>query len=563
MAIFATSRLSLDHRLRWNPQVRDLVTGLLGILEECIMECIRLGNPKLSLPERNELLAGGGFERTLLSVSEEITLLNEISNTIRKAGRKVQDEEASGDFTIKDIEGNDLEKPLREAWADDILDRFPGCSEIIRLRLASTMLLRRRRILYRRHRHFGHPFRALRTSNKPSLQPLLDHAQEEPRTQRKHISTDLEQKDGAPSLVASTAIRSATTLALPDFQNAQTPSVVSRSRTIALESHEGFVFPPAPGKLLDGHRRYCQEGTIEELEQSLSTQTSGLTRHDIDVEETCPFCLFILSGRDIKSQQKWREHITGDLEAYTCLLETCDEPLQMWTHSESWLKHIKQHSLQWRCPAKSHRDRCFMTQEEFQAHLEDDHTKKYSNAEMSLVMGRSRQSTGPLFTSCPLCGQGAEEVNGSLEKHIAGHLRSLALKSLPLLYDDRNDEDDDNDNDNQKSGDAISNRSTVLDLNSDEPATRQSETGSQNLDEEDRSTIPVVSLHSNLPPIDTILGRGSRIPSSSGIAEGRDVPGPRPGAPVFGRLHNHFQFQSPVDIDGDSLKQKLNQTRQR
>jgi hypothetical protein len=29
----------------------------------------------------------------------------------------------------------------------------------------------------------------------------------------------------------------------------------------------------------------------------------------------------------------------------------------------------------------------------------------------------------------------------------------------------------------------------------------------------------------------------------------------------FGRLHNHFQFQSPADIHGDTLKKKLDQTR--
>jgi hypothetical protein len=29
----------------------------------------------------------------------------------------------------------------------------------------------------------------------------------------------------------------------------------------------------------------------------------------------------------------------------------------------------------------------------------------------------------------------------------------------------------------------------------------------------------------------------------------------------FGRLHNHYQFQSPADVDGDTLKKKLDQTR--
>lgn len=40
MAVFAKSKLSLDHRLRWTPRVRDLVVGLLGGLEDCINGCM-------------------------------------------------------------------------------------------------------------------------------------------------------------------------------------------------------------------------------------------------------------------------------------------------------------------------------------------------------------------------------------------------------------------------------------------------------------------------------------------------------------------------------------------
>ncbi|KPA36997.1 transcription factor [Fusarium langsethiae] len=37
---------------------------------------------------------------------------------------------------------------------------------------------------------------------------------------------------------------------------------------------------------------------------------------------------------------------------------------------------------------------------------------------------------------------------------------------------------------------------------------------------------------------------------------------PRESVPTgFGRLHNHYQFQSPADVDGDTLKKKLDQTR--
>lgn len=294
----------------------------------------------MSLPGRNELLATGEFEKALLSIGNEITLLNDISNTIRKASRKTQDAKAMGDFTIRDADGNDIEKPLCDAWADNILDRFPGCNETVRLRLAWTMVLRRRKIIYRRHRHSGQPFRTLQTSDKPSLRSLPGEA----NTHRVLRSTNSKGQGESPSVIASTAIRSATTLALPDFQKAQTPSVVSRSRTIALDSHEGLVFPRAPGKLLNGHPKRNQDRSDphpepgisisgddlnetlspskepemsrtslacarDPLKKTLEARTETLSSahgQEADVEEVCPFCLFILSSRDIRSQQKWR-----------------------------------------------------------------------------------------------------------------------------------------------------------------------------------------------------------------------------------------------------------------
>ncbi|KAM0204145.1 hypothetical protein ACHAQI_010084 [Fusarium lateritium] len=480
MAVFAKSKMSLDHRLRWTPQVRDLVTGLLGVLEDCIDEFSalleKLGSSHLSSPGRNELLASGVFEQALLSISNEITLLNEISNTIRKSNRKTQDAKAMGDFTMKDGDGNDIEKRLYDVWAENILDRFPGCNETIRLRLAWTMVLRRRRIIYRRHRHSGEPFRALQTSDKPSLRSLPGETEGGAHTRR--FQRFANQGD-SPSVMASTTIRSATTLALPDFQKAQAPSAVSKSRTIALDSHEGLVFPRAPGKLLSGRSKHNEEGPNPDTGRWYFVPEDGLD----DTSSPAKVPRTALGSAGAASGEAWRnraetlsgangqeadieevcpEHVTGDLEAYVCLFEECDEPYQIWTRSESWLKHMKQHSMRWNCPAKSHRGQPFLTQQEFQRHLEKDHNKKYSEAELSLVITRSRRSAGPLFTSCPLCGQEAKEFTKSIEKHIAGHLRSLALKSLPPSYDEKDDEEDDSSD--KKSDGAVSNRSTVLGL---------------------------------------------------------------------------------------------------
>jgi hypothetical protein len=32
----------------------------------------------------------------------------------------------------------------------------------------------------------------------------------------------------------------------------------------------------------------------------------SIHRHHEDVEEVCPFCLFIISSKDIRTEQKWR-----------------------------------------------------------------------------------------------------------------------------------------------------------------------------------------------------------------------------------------------------------------
>ncbi|KAH6991846.1 hypothetical protein EDB82DRAFT_494611 [Fusarium venenatum] len=439
MAVFARSKLSLDHRLRWTPQVRDLVTSLLGLLENDIQQLLsileHLGLSGLSIPDRNQLLATGDFERALLAISNELTLLNELSNTIRRANRKTQDEKALGQFTLIDTDGNDIEGALQEAWANNILDRFPGCSEVIRIRLARSMVLRRKKIVYRRDRYSSDPFRILQTTDKPTLQPQ-SHCEGQNQRQLEGQETQLELVGKSRSAIASTSIRSATTLALPDFQKAQTPSVVSKSRTIALDSHEQLVFPRPPGKLLENNPYY----TLREPRHTQGLLNPGvapeimnplMNHNHEDIEEVCPFCLYIISSKDIRSEQKWREHVIGDLEAYICLFNECDQPERTWTHSEGWLKHMLQHALQWKCPARPHRGQIFMTQEEFQKHLEQDHKKKYTDAELALVTNRSRQKSGPLFSSCPLCGQDVQQAGGNLEKHIAGHLRSLALRSLP------------------------------------------------------------------------------------------------------------------------------------
>jgi hypothetical protein len=63
--------------------------------------------------------------------------------------------------------------------------------------------------------------------------------------------------------------------------------------------------------------------------------------------------------------------------------------------------------------------------------MESAHPGKFSNAQTTVLADRNARTIGPLFKSCPLCG--TEDVNdgGNMQEHVVGHLRNLALRSLP------------------------------------------------------------------------------------------------------------------------------------
>lgn len=107
----------------------------------------------LSSPDEQAATADAFLKSEVEYIASEISLLHELSNTIRKASRKANDVRAATLFHIKDEEGNDLEEPLKNYFAANIQDQFPGISDIIRLRLAKTMVVRRKRILYKRSRY--------------------------------------------------------------------------------------------------------------------------------------------------------------------------------------------------------------------------------------------------------------------------------------------------------------------------------------------------------------------------------------------------------------------------
>ncbi|UPK97020.1 hypothetical protein LCI18_007955 [Fusarium solani-melongenae] len=464
--VFSAGRDSLDHRLREAPDVQDAVIGLLQALDYRIQSCSNILEPIAEKTTGTVLeKISQDLDQAIEAISKELTLLHKISNTIRRASKEKQNIQAEKSFKIQDEEGNDAEPFLRQLFSNQIRDRFPGASDNIQQRLANSMVLRRKRILYRRKRYDKKPIRPPQlplppTVSTPNVKPNVG-------VQRKPVEQQTAPAP-TPSIVPSVP-QTATTLVAEKFQQAAAPSVISVSKTVALSSHDQLQFPPAPcGALMKRYRRFKkkQEEQLKVILEAIPGYygpkappapgaRDAVRKHRISHRQTlddywdeclravgevvCQFCFYALPVRDVIQESKWRLHVKNDLDPYVCLFEECDSPEHLYNHSDVWLRHMKQHALRWRCTSKSHPTVVCNTKDEYINHMKTSHGGKFNDAQLGVLADRSGRAVGPLFTSCPLCG--VEDVKGGMEEHVVGHMRFLALKSLPATKEDQLDDE--------------------------------------------------------------------------------------------------------------------------
>ncbi|KAI0183576.1 hypothetical protein EV127DRAFT_414010 [Xylaria flabelliformis] len=480
--VFVSGRGSLDHRIREAPDVRDAIVAVLEALDYRIQGCLHVLDSLSPTSHRTLSSIDERLSEALQGIANEISLLHKFLNTIRRASKETQDRGALEAFKIEDDEGNNVEPLLFTLFTNHVRDRFPDASDIIQHRLASTMLQRRKRILYRRFRYGKYHIQPRGTPFQPSIvQPQASPAsgltKDQPREQSQHrVSTNATQN------TARSVAMTATTLSPQRFQKASTPSVVSVSRSIALSDHPELRFPPAPcGSLQRRYKKLKQKTQKEHREDldSIPGESDGLAPRQLIAimgakyerilaseweeclqavpEIICPFCFCALPVREVIDEKKWSLHVKNDLDPYVCMFEECDSPDELYRHSHEWLKHMRGHSLRWRCTSKSHSELICATKDEYLAHMKTEHAIKLTDAQLKVLAERNGRMIGPMFRSCPLCG--IEEVDGSMEQHLVGHLRLFALKSLPS-YEEEMEEMDEPDSE-QNSFASPQTRSTI------------------------------------------------------------------------------------------------------
>ncbi|KAH6886853.1 hypothetical protein B0T10DRAFT_461319 [Thelonectria olida] len=249
----------------------------------------------------------------------------------------------------------------------------------------------------------------------------------------------------------------ATTLVAEQFQKLPSPgSTVSLSKTVALANREPLAFPPAPKTY--ARRKHERMKAQRQTGQNMEAQMDPDAISELEKQEvTCPYCFEALSSQAVFDETKWQAHVKNDLDPYVCLFSECDQPGELYSHGEEWLKHMHIHVWRWRCT--SHNTTPFSSREEYINHLREVHKSRLGDMHLRVLAGRTAQTAGKLFETCPLCGH--EPTDGRLIDHVVGHLRSLALKSLPSCEEVPDDSEDEYDSFGTSSPQS---RSTIKDM---------------------------------------------------------------------------------------------------
>ncbi|KAI7909502.1 hypothetical protein M0657_011814 [Pyricularia oryzae] len=342
MAVFVPGRASMDHCLRQAPEVLDIVIGVLDALRSCIDTNRRTIEAMLrDLADKSETSASAnsqGLTKPLAALAQEITLLYQLSNPIRKASKDSQNLKAAEDHQIKDDEGNDVGPLLQQIFARFIADRFPKITDGLAERLSSAMLLRRKRILYRRSHYGTSPIRVKKVALRPEVPfPSVMKLEGQPLDKMEH--------QGASIVPSTIPAQSATTSAPENYEKASTSSIISISNSDFVGTLENLAFPSAPtdsirkvyAKLKEQRKREHETRLMSvpgyalyqkhQGEPPLSdSEISELKRKISEAEETlranlkedwkkstaavaefiCPFCLHVLPGLYLTDQRKWK-----------------------------------------------------------------------------------------------------------------------------------------------------------------------------------------------------------------------------------------------------------------
>jgi hypothetical protein len=142
-----------------------------------------------------------------------------------------------------------------------------------------------------------------------------------------------------------------------------------------------------------------------------------------------------------------------DLQPYTCVLEDCPSPDELYGSRKDWETHMQKiHSAdKWICYVCTQAPQVFDTAAEYETHLlkSATHADTFTEDQLPFLIEDGRTPTMPDFQTCPLCNWSERHAEfdelpsqqspihnlktTNIQDHVAEHLHSFALQALPDL----------------------------------------------------------------------------------------------------------------------------------
>lgn len=187
----------------------------------------------------------------------------------------------------------------------------------------------------------------------------------------------------------------------------------------------------------------------------------------------------------------------ADICPYTCIIEDCPTPEQLFVTRSEWIRHVERdHQQCWQCfpcTTSGKAPLLFPSVEGFLDHLRQVHDETIKEEQYSTIVPEASRPVPAGISCCPLCDSTGPADSALLLDHIAEHVHAFALRSLPwprsdLVYRDLGvdgDGDDDDDDDDYFMYNDYFNQGSDIESRADNPN-----------DDSDRDSEGLPSLHS-------------------------------------------------------------------
>ncbi|KAL7918134.1 nucleoside phosphorylase domain-containing protein [Trichoderma austrokoningii] len=153
----------------------------------------------------------------------------------------------------------------------------------------------------------------------------------------------------------------------------------------------------------------------------------------------CPCCCQMLPSM-FREGTKWKKHLAEDICPYTCFIDDCICPERLYASRKDWLRHVeKDHSRCWEClPCRKHGQPplVFTSVEDFIKHTNTHHGDSITEDQHPTLISAVGRPAPFGITQCPLCDQTGPADSDELLDHIAEHVHSFSLRSLPWPRDE-------------------------------------------------------------------------------------------------------------------------------